>query len=211
MSEMGNEAVCTVELDGVSDEAKVLLETDELIVRSPFRIKVAFAAMTKVEADENRLKIRWAGHALSIFLGRDAKKWVGKIRNPKSLPDKLGIKTGQKISVAGKLEKEFIDELQERGAEVGSRMRRDSDIIFFVIERREELDRMAGIIDSLAPDGALWIIRLKGSSAISEREVMDAARSAGLVDVKVARFSDTHAAEKFVLPRKDREMHRNGG
>jgi len=208
---MGNEAVCTVELDGVKDEAKVLLETDELIVRSPFRLKVPFATMRKVEADDERLTITWDSHALSIALGRDAKKWAGKILNPKSLADKLGIKAGQKISIAGKLEKKFIDELQERGAVVGSRVRRNSDIIFFAIERREELDRLVGILASLAPDGALWIIRPKGSSAISEREVMNAARSAGLVDVKVARFSTTHTAEKFVIPVKHREMRRNRG
>ena len=208
---MGSEAVCAIELDGVKDQAKVLLETDELIVRSPFRLKVPFAAMTKVDADEERLNIRWDSHKLSIVLGRDAKKWAEKIRNPKSLAEKLGIKAGQKISISGKLEKKFIDELHERGADVGSRVRRDSDIIFLAIERREELDRLVGIIASLAPDGALWIIRPKGSTAISEREVMDAARSAGLVDVKVARFSITHTAEKFVIPVKHRDIRRNRG
>ena len=30
---------------------------------------------------------------------------------------------------------------------------------------------------------------------------MNAARDAGLVDVKVVRFSDTHTAEKFVRPK----------
>lgn len=208
---MGSEAVCSVELDGVKDHARVLLETDELIVRSPFRLKVPFAAITRVDADQDRLNIRWNSHNLSIVLGRDAKKWAEKIRNPKSLSDKLGIKAGQKISVSGKLEQKFIDELHERGADVGSRMRCDSDIIFAAIGRREELDRLAGIIACLAPDGALWIIRPKGSTAISEREVMDAARSLGLVDVKVARFSDTHTAEKFVIPVRDRDIRRNRG
>jgi hypothetical protein len=39
---------------------------------------------------------------------------------------------------------------------------------------------------------------------LSEAAVMDAARDAGLVDVKVARFSDTHTAEKFVRPKASR-------
>jgi hypothetical protein len=33
---------------------------------------------------------------------------------------------------------------------------------------------------------------------------MKAGKAAGLVDVKVARFSDTHTAEKFVIPVRDR-------
>ncbi|MFL6248779.1 MAG: hypothetical protein ACJ74H_22330 [Thermoanaerobaculia bacterium] len=31
-----------------------------------------------------------------------------------------------------------------------------------------------------------------------------AGKAAGLVDVKVVRFSDTHTAEKFVIPLKSR-------
>jgi hypothetical protein len=33
---------------------------------------------------------------------------------------------------------------------------------------------------------------------------MNAARAAGLVDVKVVRFSTTHTAEKFVRPKLSR-------
>lgn len=208
---MGSEVVCDVELDGEKREARVLLETEEIIVRAPFRLKIPFASIRNIDADDKQLRVRWESHTLSISLGRDAKKWVEKIRNPKPLAEKLGIKSGQKISISGTLEKKFIDELQQRGADVGRRVRQGSDIIFVAIERREELDRMVGMIVSLAPDGALWVIRPKGSNAISEREVMDTARTAGLVDVKVARFSETHTAEKFVIPKKDRATLRNRG
>jgi hypothetical protein len=33
---------------------------------------------------------------------------------------------------------------------------------------------------------------------------MAAGKTAGLVDVKVVSFSETHTAEKFVIPRRDR-------
>ena len=59
---------------------------------------------------------------------------------------------------------------------------------------REELKR------SLKPNGALWVIRPKGRADISEAAVMAAGSAAGLVDVKVVRFSPTHTAEKFVIP-----------
>jgi hypothetical protein len=57
---------------------------------------------------------------------------------------------------------------------------------------------------SLKPNAALWVIRPKGMAAISESEVMAAGKKAGLVDVKVVSFSDTHTAEKFVIPRRHR-------
>jgi len=52
----------------------------------------------------------------------------------------------------------------------------------------------------LAPTGALWIVRPKGTAAISDADVIAAGKIAGLVDVKVVRFSDTHSAEKLVIP-----------
>lgn len=208
---MGNEAKCLVSLDGESAEARALLETDELIVRAPFRVKVPFREMKSVDADDERLRIRWDSHELSLTIGLEARKWAEKIRNPKTLAQKLGIKPGQKISIAGKLEKTFVDELKRHGATVSAKLHADSDIIFATIQSRGELDRLVGIKDWLTADGAVWVVRPKGTGAITDRDVMAAAKSAGLVDVKVARFSETHTAEKFVIPVANRNRHRNRG
>src|SRR2546428_4591539 len=105
---MGNEATCVVEYDGTSGEAKALLETDELIVRAPFRVKVSFREIKEIHADDEHLRLRWDSHRLSLSIGREARKWAEKIRNPKSLVDKLGVKSGQKISIAGKIDEKFI-------------------------------------------------------------------------------------------------------
>ena len=64
----------------------------------------------------------------------------------------------------------------------------------------EGLARLEKLKASLKPNGALWIIRPKGRPEISERATMAAGRAAGLVDVKVVAFSETHTAEKFVIP-----------
>ena len=47
---MGREARCAVSHDGQEAEAKALLETDELIVRSPFRLTVPRAAIRSATA-----------------------------------------------------------------------------------------------------------------------------------------------------------------
>ena len=59
-----------------------------------------------------------------------------------------------------------------------------------------------GCGDAVAPDGAIWTVRPKGVAEVSEAAVAKAARAAGLVDVKVARVSATHTAEKFVSRRR---------
>ena len=52
----------------------------------------------------------------------------------------------------------------------------------------------------LKPAGALWVVYPKGVQTIREIEVIAAGREAGLKDVKVASFSATHTALKFVIP-----------
>jgi hypothetical protein len=47
-------------------------------------------------------------------------------------------------------------------------------------------------------------VRPKGVPEISEKDVMDRGRAAGLVDVKVCAFSATHTAEKLVIPKARR-------
>ena len=194
---MGNEAQCRVEIGGESADAKALLETEELIVRGDVRAKIPFREAKDVSADNGVLRLRWNGRDVRVHVGRDAAKWAEKIRNPKSVAEKLGVKPGQKISIIGKLDESFLSGVD---VDVSRRLRRGSDIIFFAASKRADLEKLAELRESLAPAGAVWVIRPKGVSAITESDVMADAKTAELVDVKVVRFSETHTAEKLVIP-----------
>ncbi|HKR62867.1 MAG TPA: DUF3052 domain-containing protein [Thermoanaerobaculia bacterium] len=180
-----------------SGEAKALLETEELIVRGAVRAKIPFRDVKDVRAEDGVLALRWNDRDVRIHAGKDAAKWAEKIRNPKSVADKLGVKSGQKISVVGALDAAF---LEGRDADVSKRLRKDSDLIFLAANRREDLSRLDECRDALASNGAVWVIRPKGIDAITERDVLARGKEAGLVDVKVVKFSETHTAEKFVIP-----------
>ena len=197
---MGNEAVCKVTLDGTTAEAKALLETDEIVVRAPFRIKVPFADLKRIEADEHALHIRWSSHELSIQLGGEARKWEKKIRNPKSVTEKLGIRNGQRISITGNVDPPFVSELEAHGDDVAKRLRKESDLIFFGVDKAADLGRLDVLRKSLAPGGGIWVVRPKGTKAITDTDVIAAGRAAGLVDVKVVRVSEVLTAEKLVIP-----------
>jgi hypothetical protein len=194
---MGNESLCFVEFGSESAKAKALLETDALIVRGALRARIPFGEMKEVQAVKGALTFGWNDRDVRIHVGDDAAKWAEKIRNPKSVADKLGIKAGQRITVLGDLGSTF---LEGRGANVSSRLRLETDIIFLAANDRKDLDRLPRLRESLAPAGAVWVIRPKGIESIRETDVMSSAKAAGLVDVKVVRFSDSHTAEKLVIP-----------
>ena len=52
----------------------------------------------------------------------------------------------------------------------------------------------------MARDGGVWVVAPKGGVEPREAQVLEAGRAAGLKDVKVARWSDTHTAHRFVIP-----------
>jgi hypothetical protein len=67
-----------------------------------------------------------------------------------------------------------------------------------------DLARLRSLVDWIHPAGALWTVWAKGRKELNENHVRDAALQAGLVDVKVARFSATHSALKLVIPKAKR-------
>ena len=110
------------------------------------------------------------------------------------------MKPGARVSVIGHRDSAFLDELKAAGADVSTRVRQASDQIYMAVESAKDLARFEALLPSLVPDGAIWAIRRKGLADASEAATMAAGKAAGLVDVKVARFSETHTAEKFVRP-----------
>jgi hypothetical protein len=201
---MGREAFCEVSFGTRTSRGKALLETKELLFRGDFRVVVPFADMTSVSADASLLTVTWSGGTLRLALGAEAARWADKIRNPPGRLDKLGVKAGMAVALAGgrgDAESEaFSEELAARGAHVVKKSG-DADLVFAVVDTQADLKAVAKVIAGLRPDAGLWVLRKKGKHAVvGEAAVRSAARAAGLVDVKVAAFSDTRTADKFVVP-----------
>jgi hypothetical protein len=60
------------------------------------------------------------------------------------------------------------------------------------------LARTAKLASALPLKGVLWVVYPEGAAAIREIEVRSAGRAGGFKDVKVAAFSSTQTALKFV-------------
>jgi len=68
-----------------------------------------------------------------------------------------------------------------------------------------DLKRLADVKHWIEPNGAIWVIRQKGpTSPLRDTDLIGAGLAAGLVDNKIASFSETHGAMRFVFRLKDR-------
>ena len=122
----------------------------------------------------------------------------------RSLLDKLGVEPGHRVSLLGVGDDDFVAELRGAGADVSRRRRRGSDLLFVGVEVPGQLAALAGLEPWMVRGGAAWVVYPKGRKDLREVEVIDAGVSAGLVDNKVVRFSQTHTALRFVIPRARR-------
>ena len=197
---MGQELACSVLSNGKSHRGKALLESNEILFRGDLRLKIPLASIKKVEAEEGKLNVR-TKDALYVFdLGAKAEKWREKIVNPKSLVDKLGVKAGDAVSLVGAFPAGFLAELKKKGAVVS---RGKTEVPAWILLAAESLGDLAGVkaaAGALKGSAGLWIVYPKGQKAITEHDVRGAGLRAGLTDVKVTSFNETHTALKFVIP-----------
>ena len=198
---MGYDARCTLRFDGTSSRGTAWLEHKDLVFRGPRRLSIPLASITETSAADGVLSVRFDGMYADFVVGDCADKWAARITNPPSRLDKLGIKPGMSILVIGAVESSFTGEAEKRGARVSKRARAaGSDMVLYAADDRRALDRLVELKKMIVPAGAIWVVRPKGQKAITESDTMSAGKGAGLVDVKVVSFSDTHTAEKFVIP-----------
>jgi hypothetical protein len=215
---MGLEATCAATLDGERSRGKALLETTELLFRPTTggaRARVPLGEVEAVTVAGKILTVKWSGGTLALELGDDAARWAEKIRNPPSRLAKLGVKPDSRVALVGDFgfDPSFEGELAAGGAGAGdaaATVRTPVDVLFYAPTTRAALDRIAALSKRLDPAGALWIVRPKGKDTpITETDTRRAGLAAGLVDVKVAAFSSTHTAAKFVIPLAKRRSPRS--
>ena len=124
----------------------------------------------------------------------------------KPLLDKLGVKPGSKVALVAMDDGSFVKLLRERTRNVvEGKPRSPCDLVFVGANTRRDLARLARVKSWIEPNGAIWMVRPKGGrSELKDTDLIDAGLAAGLVDNKIASFSETHGAMRFVFRLRDR-------
>lgn len=199
---MGNELKGAVRAGKERHEGKILLETSELIFRgTDYRLKIALGEMRDVKAENGELVVETKDGVNVFEVGAHAKKWRDKILHPKSRAEKLGVKAGTRARLLGEFEADFVKEVRAAKAQlIQTANSADVANTFFALGSRSALAALGKYAKKMKGAEALWIVYPKGNRVLTEIEVIDAGRKAGLKDVKVVGFSSTHTALKFVIP-----------
>lgn len=199
---MGQEAECTVRVGRKTSAGKALLEGEVLVFRGEFKLTIPFEQMKDVAVDGGSLVVRTEENETRLDLGPAmAARWARLIKEPKGLFEKLEIGSQSRVAVVDIRDPMFLTALRERAAAVTEgRVPEGASIIFFGAETREALRKVQLLRARMVETGALWIVRPKGSKAISESDVFEALKGAVLVDTKVVAFSKTHTAHKAMIP-----------
>lgn len=182
------------------------LESDFILFRGDFRLKIKFSDISSIKVVSGKLTLVFSEGRVTLHLGEKAEVWADKIRNPKSVIDKLGVETSSRIAILGIEDKKFISDVSKRTKLVIlKKMEKDLDFIFYSAESLSDLEKFSFFKKCLKKDGAIWVVSRKGKeTTIKDIDVMKAAKKAGLIDNKVVGFSPTHTALKLVIPKSQR-------
>jgi len=197
---MGREATCHVQWAGESGRARVLLETQELIVRGAGELgrrSVPLALLTQIEARGELLCFRAGDDAVALTLGESqAQSWAKKLTSPApTLAAKLGIGLETHLALIGN----FDDgELAAAIAEAASTDRGHPGLMLASIENAGDLNYALDVYSRYLSHPPIWVVYPKGArTPIGETEIRNTMRRAGLMDTKVASVSATLTALRF--------------
>ena len=128
------------------------------------------------------------------------------LKSIRPLLDKLGVKPGARVVLAGVDDAWFLKLLRTRTSDISAgRPSQPCDLVFMHASTRADLARIKRVKAWIEPNGAIWVVRPKGGrSELKDTDVIDAGLAAGLVDNKIASFSDTEGAMRLVFRLKDR-------
>jgi hypothetical protein len=198
---MGTVVEGTVIVGGQRVNTKADFASDHVTFSGGRRGEVPYSKIVVVATAKGLLKLRVDGAMMEFPLGTKVDRIAAKIRKPPTLMDKLGVTSNLQVAAVNVDAKAFVAELHQANpdARMGSPPR-PVDLLFLGVRGRDELDRIAGAIDDVKPDGGLWVIYPKARRDLRESDILAAGRAAGLKDIKVARVSTTLTALMFMRP-----------
>ncbi|UQE75087.1 hypothetical protein MYK68_00080 [Gordonia sp. PP30] len=192
---MRREAIGTATWRGATAEVKVLLESQDLILRGGIRARLPRAGISDVVADGDRVRVRVNGEPLVLILGEpEAGRWAeALLKAPPTLAEKLGISAATPALVLGVAD----DALRAALAGAETEMVGEASALVAVLHDATDLDAAVAVAETV-PDLPVWFVYPKGTSGpIGGETVRAHLRERGYIDSKTSAVSDRFTATRY--------------
>lgn len=194
---MGTNSHGSVNVGGQKVNCEADFASDHVVFSGGRRGEVKYSKIKVLGTARGILKIEVDGAVMEFPLGDKVDRIAAKIRKPPTLFDKLGIKDGTAGHFVG-TPAWFGKQAEAMGLTEGY-PRKPVDLLIVAAGSPDELD-FDDWRKRITEQGGVWVVYRKGGHGTRELDVIEAGRAAGLKDIKVVRFDDTHTALKFVVP-----------
>lgn len=182
-------------------DASIHLDTDVLVVRGEVAVRIPRTSIAGATASRGVVTVAYANGTLALEVGENADKVATQLAAPlKTRLEKLGIKSGSVVTILNIDDAHFADEVHVIGASIETRLKKNAALIVLGVNVAKDLAHIETASRSMADNGALWVVHPKGVVGVKDTDIFSVGIQAGLVSTKVARFSETHTAEKLVVP-----------
>ena len=125
----------------------------------------------------------------------------------RDIVDKLGIKAGQAVRVAGKGDRDLLTKISVRVNRRFAGPTARTDVVLYWPRSAVEITAtLKALTTRLQPAGAIWVLSAKkgGEPYVPDKILIPMGLAAGLVDNKICSVSETQTAMRFVIRRSDR-------
>jgi len=128
----------------------------------------------------------------------------------KDLTDKLGIKPGDAVLIAGAADRGLIAKARAKAGRPAARARERADVVLYWPKAANEITaQLRALRTRVIESGGIWVISAKRDRERKDRpylgnDVIALGLAAGLVDNKICSISDDDTAMRFVVRRTDR-------
>lgn len=198
---MGREAKCVCRWRGEVAETKVLLESEDLILRGGIKETIKRSSIRGFAVDGDELVLGIGRASLVLELGEgDAQKWATALAKPApTLAQKLGLTPTTRAFVIGAASDPAL-----AGALAGAATQRleDAAMLLAVLHEAADLNVVMSRAKK-APELPVWCIHGKGKSAVvSEGAVRGFMRDKGYTDNKSCAVSGQWSATRYARARQ---------
>ncbi|QTC91305.1 hypothetical protein [Brevundimonas goettingensis] len=193
---MGREAVTTATYDGRTDEAKVLLENQGVILRAPFSLTIPRDGISHLAVEGEALTGQGPRGPFELMLGAvEAGKWKTALEKPlPTLAEKLGLKPDVTVWTAGD-----VGAPELAGALEGVERAEVDEATLLIVHVANEAGLTEALAASAGSAAPVWVMHGKGkAAAFGEGQVRVLMRERGFIDTKASAVSDVLSATRYV-------------